>query len=35
MSVTPGLRDILFQIQFATMLCMIAVRWPDFTCAFI
>lgn len=28
--VTPGLRDIMYHIQFVTMLGMIAVSWPSF-----
>ncbi|WVQ77186.1 hypothetical protein IAR50_006869 [Cryptococcus sp. DSM 104548] len=29
--VTPGVRDILFQIQYAAMLGMISVQWPEFS----
>ncbi|WVO16355.1 hypothetical protein L204_104030 [Cryptococcus depauperatus] len=29
--VTPGVKDIIFHVQYASMLGMIAVRWPIFT----
>ncbi|TYJ52920.1 hypothetical protein B9479_006467 [Cryptococcus floricola] len=29
--VTPGVRDILFHIQYAAMLGMISVQWPEFS----
>lgn len=29
-AVTPGLRDIMFHIQFVTMLGMININWPSF-----
>ncbi|KIR33629.1 membrane protein [Cryptococcus deuterogattii MMRL2647] len=29
--VTPGVKDILFHIQFASMLGMVAVNWPQFS----
>ena len=32
MAVTPGLRDIIYHIQFCTILGMIAVNWPTFAC---
>lgn len=31
LAVTPGVKDILFHIQFASMLGMIAVNWPQFS----
>lgn len=30
--VTPGLRDVIYHIQFCSILGMIAVNWPDFAC---
>jgi hypothetical protein len=30
--VTPGLRDVMYHIQFCSVLGMIAVNWPEFAC---
>jgi hypothetical protein len=32
MAVTPGFRDVIWHLQFISVLGMTAVQWPNFAC---